>query len=140
MLADRENSDNIIKYTTEIVSAFVANNSISTKDLPQLISEISDTLNTIKNPLHDFAENKQEVAHSRIKPAVSVKNSVSEDSITCLCCGKKFKSLKKHILASYGFTAEEYRKYWNLPSDYPMVAPSYSVVRQKLAKKNRLGK
>ena len=37
-------------------------------------------------------------------------------------------------------TPDEYRTKWNLPGDYPMVAPSYAAARSELAKKMGLGK
>ena len=36
-------------------------------------------------------------------------------------------------------TPEQYRAKWNLPSDYPMVAPNYAAQRSELAKKIGLG-
>jgi predicted transcriptional regulator len=34
---------------------------------------------------------------------------------------------------------DEYRAKWNLPQDYPMVAPNYAKERSSLAKKMGLG-
>ena len=73
------------------------------------------------------------------KPAVAVKKSVTPDYIVCLEDGKKFKSLKRHLRAQYNMTPEQYREKWNLPPDYPMVAPNYAVARSRLAKQMGLG-
>ncbi|WP_299726417.1 MucR family transcriptional regulator, partial [Devosia sp.] len=35
---------------------------------------------------------------------------------------------------------DEYRAKWNLPTDYPMVAPNYSVARSSMAKSIGLGR
>jgi predicted transcriptional regulator len=43
-------------------------------------------------------------------------------------------------MASYGMTPDDYRAKWNLPSDYPMVAPNYAAVRSQLAKTLGLGR
>lgn len=75
-----------------------------------------------------------------LKPAVPIKKSVSEDYIICLEDGKRFKSLKRHLNTHYQMTPDQYREKWGLPADYPMVAPSYSATRSKLAKDNGLGK
>jgi predicted transcriptional regulator len=71
-------------------------------------------------------------------PAVSVRKSIKPDYLICLEDGKRFKTLKRH-LGALGMTPEQYRKKWNLPGDYPMVAPNYVVVRSALAKKSGLG-
>ena len=74
-----------------------------------------------------------------IKPAVSVKKSLTAEYIVCLEDGKKFKSLKRHLRTQYNMTPEQYRDKWGLPADYPMVAPNYAVTRSQLAKKMGLG-
>ena len=75
-----------------------------------------------------------------LKPAVPVRKSVAPDYIVCLEDGKKFKSLKRHLRTHYNLSPEEYREKWGLPNDYPMVAPSYSATRSRLAKDNGLGR
>ena len=60
--------------------------------------------------------------------------------LVCLEDGKKLKMLKRHLKTSYNMTPEEYRQKWNLPRDYPMVAPNYAKQRSDLAKKIGLGK
>jgi predicted transcriptional regulator len=74
-----------------------------------------------------------------LKPAVPVKRSINPDYIVCLEDGKKFKSLKRHLRSQYGMTPEQYRDKWNLPADYPMVAPNYAAARSQLAKQMGLG-
>jgi predicted transcriptional regulator len=73
------------------------------------------------------------------KPAVSVRKSVQDDQITCLECGGSFKSLKRHLTTHHSLSPEEYREKWDLPADYPMVAPAYAEARSRLAKEMGLG-
>ena len=68
-----------------------------------------------------------------------VKNSVTPDYIVCLEDGKKLKMLKRHLRTAYDMSPEQYRERWNLPADYPMVAPNYAKQRSKLAKAIGLG-
>jgi predicted transcriptional regulator len=51
----------------------------------------------------------------------------------------RFKSLKRHLKTHYDLSPEDYRQRWGLPGDYPMVAPSYSEERSRLAKQMKLG-
>ena len=74
------------------------------------------------------------------KPAVNPKKSVHDDYIVCLEDGKKFKSLKRHLMTHYGLTPEQYREKWGLDASYPMVAPNYAAARSQLAKKMGLGR
>ena len=73
------------------------------------------------------------------QPAVPVKRSVFADYIICLEDGKKLKMLKRHLKTAYNMTPEQYRERWELPANYPMVAPNYAAHRSSLAKKIGLG-
>jgi predicted transcriptional regulator len=73
-------------------------------------------------------------------PAVSIRSSVKPDYIVCLEDGKKLKMLKRHLMTHYQMTPADYRAKWKLPSDYPMVAPSYAEKRRTLAKSIGLGR
>src|SRR5208282_6784314 len=76
----------------------------------------------------------------KIEPAVPVKKSVTPDALLCLCCGKPFKSLKRHLQNEHGLSPNEYRAAFGLKADYPTVAPNYSAQRSSLAKSTGLGR
>jgi predicted transcriptional regulator len=121
----------LLTLTADIVSSHVANNTVAVSDLPNLIENVFSTLSRL-GPDARPVEQKQE-------PAVSVRASVKPDYIVCLEDGKKLKMLKRHLMTHYNMTPEEYRAKWNLPADYPMVAPNYAQQRRTLAKKIGLG-
>jgi len=125
-------SAELAKLTAEIVSAFVSNNALPPSGLPDLIASVHLSLSDLGQLV--VAPAAQPV------PAVNPKKSVFPDYIICLEDRKKFKSLKRHLRTGYGLTPDEYRKKWNLPGDYPMVAPNYSDRRSALAKASGLGK
>lgn len=123
----------LIEMTSDIVSAYVAHNEVTTSDVGVLISS---TYSVLKNLGHgSFLEPAKEQV-----PAVPAKKSVFPDYIICLEDGKRFKSLKRHLRSSYGMTPESYRAKWGLAADYPMVAPNYAAARSMLAKKIGLGR
>ncbi len=124
--------DTYIKLTAEVVSAYVSNNPVARDEIPALISQIH-------NALIKVAGGTPEPAAEPLKPAISVKRSITPDYVVCLEDGKKFKSLKRHLRTQYGMTPEQYREKWNLPNDYPMVAPNYAAARSQLAKQMGLG-
>src|SRR3546814_19148837 len=73
-------------------------------------------------------------------PSLFRSASVKPDYIVCLEDGKKLKMLKRHLMTHYSMTPDEYRARWNLPADYPRVAPNYAEKRRELAKKIGLGR
>jgi predicted transcriptional regulator len=73
-------------------------------------------------------------------PAIPIENAVSEDKVFCLCCGRGFTMLKRHLKAEHGLLEEDYRALFNLPEDMVLVAPSYSARKAAYAKRVGLGK
>ena len=125
-------SETLITLTSDIVAAHVSNNSVAVDDVPTLISNVYSALSGLGSATV--------VAAARPDPAVSVRASVKKDHIICLDCGKKMKMLKRHLSTEHGMTPDDYRQRWELPSDYPMVAPEYADTRRDLAKKIGLGR
>lgn len=126
-----DSSDVFLQLTTEVVSSHVANNKVSPSDLPKLIREVYSALSSVE---------RQSGEQGKPEPAVPIKKSVQPDHIICLEDGMKLKMLKRHLKTAYNMTPDEYRARWDLPSDYPMVAPNYAKQRSRLAKKIGLGK
>lgn len=121
----------LITLTSDIVAAYVGNNSVGVDDLPSLIKKVHEALAGLSDPTTDDL---------RPEPAVSVRSSVKKDHIICLEDGKKMTMLKRHLMTDHGLTPEEYRQRWDLPSDYPMVAPDYAETRRELAIRIGLGR
>lgn len=122
----------LIACTSQIVSSLLVSQKIETSEITGVIDEVFQKLKDL--------EASTEMEGGGLRPAVPVAESVSDDFITCLEDGKKFKMLKKHLMSVYGMTPNEYRRKWNLDPDYPMTAPSYALKRQELAKKIGLGR
>ncbi|WP_274629577.1 MucR family transcriptional regulator [Arvimicrobium flavum] len=124
---------NLLELTAEIVSAYVGKNSIPVAELPKVIADVSAAITMLGS--------RQTAAEvENLKPAVNPRRSVFPDYIISLETGQRFKSLKRHLMASHGMTPDQYREKWGLPSDYPMVAPNYAAMRSRLAKTAGLGR
>jgi predicted transcriptional regulator len=126
-------SSQLVELSADIVSAYVSHNALSASDIPKLIASVHATL----TGLGGIVEAEAVV---ELRPAVSIKKSITPDYLICLEDGKKFKSLKRHLRTEYDMSPEEYRAKWGLPVDYPMVAPTYSEARSRLAKTIGLGR
>ena len=129
-----EEKGRLIEMTSTIVAAYVTNNPVQPEQLSGIIESAYTTLLGLKE--------RESRAETRLQqPAVPIEKSVSPDYITCLECGRKFKSLKGHINQLHGrMTPDEYRKKWGLLPDYPMVAELYAIERSEMAKRRGLEK
>ncbi|MCA1408256.1 MucR family transcriptional regulator [Ensifer sp. IC3342] len=123
----------LVEMAAEIVAAYVSNHVVPVAELPTLIADVHSALNNTTAPALVVAPVEKP------KPAVSVRKSVQDNQITCLECGGTFKSLKRHLMTHHNLSPEEYREKWDLPADYPMVAPAYAEARSRLAKEMGLG-
>ncbi|MBO6846423.1 MAG: MucR family transcriptional regulator [Maricaulis sp.] len=126
---DREE---LLRMTTDIVSSYLSHNSVPAENVPDLIKSVHSTMTGVSL--------SEEKAEQKAKPAVPVSKSIADDHIVCLEDGKKLKMLKRYLRSQYNMSPDEYRQKWNLPSDYPMVAPAYSRKRSQFAKDIGLGR
>jgi len=119
-----------------IVSGFAGRSDVSIEDIITLVTRLK--------AMGPEAVTAEQSAASTLRlrqaPAVHVDRSVTQDTIFCMCCGKGFKMLKRHIGAEHGLTEAEYRTMFDLPADAPLVAPSYSKRKAEYAKRSGLGK
>lgn len=125
------NSDRYIGLTAELVRSYVSRNQVPMGELAGLIA-------TFHSALAGTAAGH--TVEAERKPAVTVKKSIGDDYIICLEDGKKLTMLKRYLRSQYNMSPEEYRKKWDLPHDYPMVAPAYARLRSAFAKKIGLGR
>ena len=125
--------DELLRMTADVVAAYVSNNSLPTAQLAEVINAVYLSLRSLEAKP---AESKPEP----LKPAVTVRKSITPDYLVCLEDGKKLKMLKRHLRSTYNMTPDEYRAKWSLPPDYPMVAPNYAEQRSAFAKKIGLGR
>ena len=125
----------VLAMAAQVASGYASGNKIPQDELQDLIMTVYGTLNGLADGSIDSKGRK-----APPPPAVPIASSYTKDWIVCLEDGKKFKTLKRHLRTAYDMTPAEYRERWNLPHDYPMVAPSYSKARAATAKKIGLGR
>jgi len=128
---ERISREEMLRMTTDVVSAYVGNNTTATNQLPDLIKTVHGSLNAL---------GEAQAAESAPKPAVPVRRSLTPEYLVCLEDGKKLKMLKRYLRTTYDMSPEDYRQKWGLPADYPMVAPNYAKRRSEFAKRIGLGR
>jgi predicted transcriptional regulator len=127
------NNPDMTAMVAEIVAAYVSNNAMEQENLSAFIQQVYQSLSRL--------DSKQSYLFSaRSEPAVPIEDSIHPDYIVCLEDGLQLKMLKRHLKTSYNMTPEQYRERWNLPSNYPMVAPKYAERRSSIAKGIGLGR
>ncbi|MDX9688886.1 MAG: MucR family transcriptional regulator [Alphaproteobacteria bacterium] len=130
--AHEPTNERLLGLAAQIISAYLSHNPMSPADLPAFMANVYQNLSRLDSSAPTAPE-------TRPDPAVPVRRSVAPEYIICLEDGKKLKMLKRHLKTAYNMTPEQYRERWNLPADYPMVAPNYAKQRSKLAKQIGLG-
>ena len=121
----------------QILSSYLSNNTVAPTDLPSVIESVKKAFGGASEAVSTPTSGSESKSW---EPAVAVKKSVSPEAITCLVCGEKFKSLRRHLQSSHNLTPQEYREAFKLKSDYPIVAPAYAAQRSELAKSLGLGR
>ena len=119
----------------QILSSYLSNNTVAANDLPSVIEAVKRAFGGA-----DSIALRQDDETRKWQPAVPIKKSVSPEELICLCCGEKFKSLKRHLQSAHQLTPEGYRAAFDLKNDYPIVAPAYAARRSHLAKSLGLGR
>jgi predicted transcriptional regulator len=123
-------------FVAEILSAYLANNTVSPADLSGVIETVKSAFGVSVGSAMATTDDEPK----KLEPAVPVKKSVTPDALICLHCGKSFKSLKRHLQNEHSQSPNEYRVAFGLKADYPTVAPNYSAQRSSLAKTTGLGR
>lgn len=127
------NNEDLVTLTADIVSAHVSNNNVPISDVPALVQRVHEALASLGSGAAPAEESKK-------APAVSPRASVKPDYLVCLECGRKQRTLKRHLMTAHNLTPGQYRADYGLPASYPMAAPNYAEMRRDMAKKIGLGR
>ncbi|MBF0148337.1 MAG: MucR family transcriptional regulator [Magnetococcales bacterium] len=138
-------SKDLIEQTVNIVTTYLYKNEVGVRDLEGLIKSVFTILQDLANgqgtvTLEDHASHAGVLPNipnhregGTWEPVVPLEDAVTRDAVVCLICGKRGKALKGHLTRSHKMRLDEYRKAFNLPKNFRMVAPSYSEKRRQLA-------
>ena len=122
-------------HTAELVAAYVSNNHVARVDLPALIATVQSALSGISGNLALSSTR----SNSELPTPAQIRKSITPDALISFIDGKPYKVLKRH-LRTHGLNQHAYRERYGLPTNYPMVAPSYSTRRGEISRSYRSGK
>lgn len=115
----------LVALTATLTAAYISRNTVTPSHISTVISHIHSALKALQlAAMQDAA--LQRPTNSEIAA------SIKYDRLTSFIDGKAYKSLQRH-LAAHGMTPDQYRARYSLPKEYPMVSPSYSTVRSRIA-------
>jgi predicted transcriptional regulator len=121
----------------QILSSYLSNNTVAAADLPSVIDSVKRAFGGSGEAV---STTPPDSVTQTWQPAVPVKKSVTPEAVICLCCGQRFKTLRRHLQTTHQLSPREYRATFGLKSDYPIVAPNYAAKRSDLAKSLGLGR
>ncbi len=140
-------TDQTGEVLARIVAAYAARPDVGPDEIVALVARLKDELGPMGHTGGGMAalpgtlsQETSAATASPAIPAIPIENAVTQDKVFCLCCGKGFKMLKRHLGAEHGLTEAEYRRRFGLADDMPLVAPSYSARKATYAKQSGLGK
>ncbi len=122
----------LYELAAEIVAAQAGAAKLSAEEINALINQTYESLKKVK-------ADEEGVPAEEATPAMSPKDSIKQNSVTCLECGKKFKILTKRHLKDHGLTPKEYKAKYGFMARQPLSAKSLSTKRRKVAKDQNLG-
>ena len=121
------------------IAAGFAPNAESSEEVLDLLNQAYHTLSHMGGEEEGEADAPAGGGAARLEPVMAPNKAVGQDQITCLVCGKAFKTLKRHLSQKHDMSPADYREAFDLSKDYPLVAPGYSQYRADKAKELGLG-
>ena len=136
-----DDNDWVSATTAQVLISFASRENATVEEVLSLAQQLQPAFNSMStHAASGRAVDGIQQSIQRMVPAVPIEDSVTEDSVTCLCCGKSFTMLKRHLKAEHGLTEAQYREAFGLSEDHPLTAPSYSKRKADYAKQIGLGK
>ncbi len=137
-MTNETSQSNRLELATELTIAWLSNphTRVSAEEVPSFLRAMHEAVGALESGVAP----EQIVEEQQYEPAVTARKSLaSKDHIISMIDGKPYRTLKRH-LSGHGLTPAQYRERFNLKSDYPMVAESYSEARRAMAKLIGLGR
>ena len=121
-----------LSLIANITASYLRRNSVAIDQVGGVVASVAGALEQVSQQMPATGVDTATAANRR--PAVPVKKSIQSEYLVCLEDGKRSRTLKRHLQSAHGMTPQQYREKWQLPKDYPMVAPAYSEQRSRMAK------
>lgn len=139
----KENTMGIRELAANIAANYAGNGNATASEVLQVLRESMEIMGGQEpisvSQIQEAEAEVQPQEPEEITPVMEPQEAVSDNNIACLVCGKRFRTLKRHLKSAHGMDEHEYKKRFGLPEDYPLVAPVLSQKRREVAKEIGLG-
>lgn len=122
---------NLTELTAQIITARAAKKDMTTDELQQEMQMVYSFLKGVEDG--NVQPTTQAPVEAAAPQKINFKQIFKKDEVVCLICNKGFKTLKRHLSKSHNLTPREYKKQFNIPAKYALIATAYSDERKKAA-------
>lgn len=126
----------------ELAARIAANYATNANDSEEVVTVLRESYNQLRTmegeTQLDYRDRTAEGGKAK-EPGMDPRKAIGHDTISCLVCGKAYKTLKRHLRNAHDMSPGDYRAAFDLAKDYPLIAPGLSEQRAKVAKEHNLG-
>ena len=127
----------LIEIASEIVQTQVSKTSMTATDIASSLRQVFGTLHELQKAESGEVE-LPETQQSPRSQALTPEDSIQNDKVICLECGKEMRLITGRHLSLHGMSQKEYRKKYGFTMRTSLAAKSFSKARSKVAKKRGL--
>jgi predicted transcriptional regulator len=130
-----------LNLTAQIVMSCASTTELTRKELIKAIKRIYVLVSSIDGEKAAEKLGGTDKAAGAVKRAsIPLKDIVKAKYVVCLECGKRLKTLRRHLDKAHGLKPKEYFQRFGLdPKKFPLVCKEYSETRSRIAKERGLG-
>lgn len=128
------------EFATRILVAFLGKNEIAQDNVGAVVADVLQALSS-PEAYARFSESPTPAGRGAAQPEPVPAAQPSDDPrfVTCMDCGRKMRSLKRHLWDAHKLSPADYRERWKLAADYPLVAQELSERRSSAALESGFG-
>ncbi|MEN6438251.1 MAG: MucR family transcriptional regulator [Syntrophobacter sp.] len=135
-------SKKLTEIASEIVQSQVSLTPMSAVEIATSLREVFRTLQVMQRSESDGSDLAHNQDGTQVQedaaPKMTPEDSIQNDKVICLECGKEMRQLTARHLVSHGLSPREYRQKYGFTMRTPLSAKSLTKARIKIAKKRGL--
>lgn len=131
----------LARMTAEIVAAHLTTTPMPPSEVPGFMLTVRDQLLRISDATSYEPDASRSIPTEAVQDGLLDERwpGVYSDRVVCLEDGRPVKLLRSYLTKRYRMTADDYRRRWRLPADYPFTPPEYVALKRDAAKVSGLG-
>ncbi|HIJ81179.1 MAG TPA: MucR family transcriptional regulator [Desulfuromonadales bacterium] len=120
----------LLELTAQIVASHASGSSLTSEELLRELQNVYGALMALE--AGEVIASEQLTVDTTAAKKINFRQYFKKDEVVCLICNRGgFKTLKRHLMVAHQLKPGQYRKQFNIPAKYSLVASSYSEQRKK---------